>query len=588
MYILISILFFSATINMVLAVFSARQARSTGSIELFLVLVLLSIYSFGYAFEIMADNVSGIVSWLNIEFIGISFLPAILVYFGLRYTGTGRLLKPWVEILILSFSFITLFLQITNAGGLFYKSYDVIQRGDFILARFSKGLWYWIYQAYVNIVLFSMCIIYIAVARKNTGIKRVRAVLMIIATAIPWSFYIVYIAGLSPDNIDLMPFSFTITGIIAAIGIFKFRLIDFFPVALEKIFSNIATGVIILDEDKYVIDYNNAAVKIIPELNNITGRSISEALTGYDFLSGLLLQDESSQREIQLTRNGSVEYYNVTFDIITNKNKKLLGYSLMFVDMTGRKQEEISLREANDTKTKFLALIAHDLRNPFHVMMNISELILRDAEDGNFGSTAKMAGILHNTSNNTYYLLRNLLEWAILQSRGMRPLKKALNIKELVDHSVRELDLLCRQKGIVFRHDIDSSLIVDADEQMIKTVLRNIISNAVKFSFPEGVVEIKVHEKRNEVAFEITDHGTGMTKKEQSLLFTDNTNLSKKGTLSETGTGLGLTLCREFIHLHNGAIYVKSSPKTGSVFTFTLPKNVIKSNPEYNEEESRL
>lgn len=575
MDLLVLILYISAAINIILAIFSGRQARSTGSVELMLILICFSLYSFGYALELQSDNLSDIIMWVKIQYLGISFLPTLLLYFGLRYTGKGHLLKPWIEIVTLILSFVTLIIHFTNYNNLFYTNYDFVIKGDYILGNFGKGPWYWVLQAYFNVVLVSTGLMYLSMAIKNTGISKSRAIIMLIAIMVSWSAYIIYLTGLSPDHIDLSPVALSVTGIILAVGIFWFRLTDVVPLALEQVFNEIAAGIVILDDNKCLLSYNTIAVNAIPSLQGMKGRKILPVLRDYPVLAEMAAKGRYSDTSIEINVENNSRHYHVTFEAIRDVAKKPLGYTLMLYEITGMKKQELDLREQNEIKTKFLALIAHDLRNPFHVMMNISEMLHRDAEAGNYKSISKMAGILHNTSSTTYYLLKNLLEWAILHSRGMQPAKRALNVKNTVEDSLKEIEILYNQKAITFHCDINDSLTVDADEQMLKTTLRNLLSNAVKFSFPDSRVDVHAFKKDNEIVFEITDYGTGMSKKEQDLLFLNDGNFTRKGTNAEAGTGLGLILSREFIELHGGEIHVKSAPRKGSMFSFTLPDTTI-------------
>lgn len=223
------------------------------------------------------------------------------------------------------------------------------------------------------------------------------------------------------------------------------------------------------------------------------------------------------------------------------------------------------------TENKLLSIIAHDLRNPFHVITNLSEIILRQAKKRDYEGILKTAKTLHDTSETTYNLLNNLLEWTMIQNKGMRLNLQILNIKELIDHEALLLRDVFRDKNVKIKFKALKRTTIRADEQLIKSVLRNILSNAVKYSYPDGYVVVAIRMNKGTVIVEITDEGMGMTEDEQLLLFNMNANFSKKGTLSETGTGLGLILCKEIIQLHGGTIWVTSSPGKGSTFAFSLP-----------------
>lgn len=235
-------------------------------------------------------------------------------------------------------------------------------------------------------------------------------------------------------------------------------------------------------------------------------------------------------------------------------------------------QTDKNLTDQHITKDKFLAILAHDLRNPFHIIMNLSEIIQKHIKQGDYKSVSRTAKILHNTTTAAYNLLQNLLEWAVIQNKGIRLNLKMLKIKTLVENEVQALKHICEEKNVHIRNTIHARLLVRADEQMTRTVLRNIISNALKYSYPDGHVVISATTHDGFVILEITDKGMGMSQEEQAQLFKIDLNYSKKGTLSESGTGLGLVLCKEIIQLHGGSIWVKSKPGKGSTLAFSLPQ----------------
>ena len=204
-------------------------------------------------------------------------------------------------------------------------------------------------------------------------------------------------------------------------------------------------------------------------------------------------------------------------------------------------------------------------------MINLSDMLIANIEKDNKEGALKKANIIYDTSVGTYHLLQNLLEWALLQQKGMQLNKTSQNITALVDEEIQGLKTLYEQKELTVSHITEKPVMAMADREMIKTILRNLISNAIKYSYPEGNIRITETINPDSVTVSISDNGTGMTAEEQELLFGADGILSKKGTAAEDGTGLGLRLCREFVHLHHGEITVTSQPEKGSTFSFTIP-----------------
>jgi signal transduction histidine kinase len=479
-------------------------------------------------------------------------------------------------ILLVLFGFTTLFIQYTNFNGLFYKSYALIYDGNFAIANFTHGIWYWIHQVVVNFMLLISSILYLNRVLESSGKNRIRASIMLISCTIPWGMYLIYLTGHSPHNFDLSPFSFSLVGFLAALGIFRFQLLEFVPVALEHVFNSMTDGVIIIDKHHRLVSYNQSSSRLFPEL---TARMKWEPLDVFIAgLSSLSDHSDGSETDIELQHPDGMAYYHVRMVPIKNDRNKSKGWALIFTNVTERHlkekglvEKEKYLKELNDIKDKFLAIIGHDLRNSFHLIINMAEMLVANLEKDNKEGAIKKGKIIHDTSITTYNLLQNLLEWALIQQKGMQFNPVNLKVKPLIDEEIRNIRMLCEQKNLTVTHTVDSALAVKADAEMLKTVIRNLITNAIKYSFPGGNILITDSFELGFVTIAITDKGIGMTPEEQVLVFGPSGNLSKKGTASENGTGLGLRLCREFINLHGGKIWVNSSPGEGSTFSFTIP-----------------
>ena len=210
-----------------------------------------------------------------------------------------------------------------------------------------------------------------------------------------------------------------------------------------------------------------------------------------------------------------------------------------------------------------MALVAHDLRNAFHLIINMSEMILDNIHEDDKQAALRKGKIIHDTAVSTFSLLQNLLEWALMQLRGVPFNPVDLQLSRLAETVIRQLKTQSDQKALLIECSIDRELRIHADEEMLKTVLRNLISNAIKYSHPGGKIRIRATSGPDKTRVVISDNGVGMTQEEQLKLFRIESAFSKKGTASEDGTGLGLKLCREFIGRHGGEIQVTSSPGEG-------------------------
>ena len=230
------------------------------------------------------------------------------------------------------------------------------------------------------------------------------------------------------------------------------------------------------------------------------------------------------------------------------------------------------LIQLNKTKDKFFSILAHDLKNPFITILGFSDLLLNDyhelADDERLFYVEEMkksAEISHN-------LLQNLLQWSRSQTGRIEYRPTSINMRKIVDNNVELLRVLAERKKINLSSNIKEDVFVYADEDMITTVIRNLLTNAIKFTKKEGEVKLLVKCNGQMVEMCICDNGIGMDQETISELFRLDISHSQPGTDNETGTGLGLILCKEFIEKNGGTIKVESSPGKGSKFSFSLQK----------------
>ena len=253
-----------------------------------------------------------------------------------------------------------------------------------------------------------------------------------------------------------------------------------------------------------------------------------------------------------------------------------LGYIGSCYDITDNKNNELRLIELNAEKNKFFSIIAHDLKNPFNSIIGYSELLLEQIRDRDYEKIEEFANIIFQSSNRAMDLLTNLMVWAQSQSGRMDFNPKNFDIIPLLNEVTLLLKDFARHKSILILNSLPSSLLVNADKEMIGTVLRNLISNAIKFTQPEGKITISALEKQNQVIVSVSDTGIGMSKDRIDKLFNISDCYSTPGTQNEKGTGLGLILCKEFINKNNGEVWVESKPVIGTTLNFSLFKSNAK------------
>jgi len=231
------------------------------------------------------------------------------------------------------------------------------------------------------------------------------------------------------------------------------------------------------------------------------------------------------------------------------------------------------LRELNASKDKFISMISHDLQSPFSSLRGLIQFTAENLDGYNKSELENIMDLLGNSTNNLYALIENLLTWSRIQRGVLEHCPQRMDVREIVAQNINLLTQSAGDKQITLRNLIEEKTSVYADFNMVNAVLRNIISNAIKFTKPGGRVEVSAKRDGIYAEISVTDTGIGIAKEHVSKLFRIDARYKRLGTMRERGTGLGLILCKEFIERHGGRIWIESEVAQGSTVKFTLPQN---------------
>lgn len=233
-----------------------------------LCLISVSIYAFGYAFEILCTNIELVKLWVKVEYLGCSFLGVLWLMFALNFTGYKEKIRKKILVLLYIMPVIILVMNCTNDfHHLFYKKMYINNDGIFPILEVVYGPWYWVHTVYNYALMGIGLIIFIMAYLKSITIVRKQILFLIIAWTIPWISDVIYSWRLLPINVDLCPIGLSISGIMSSFVVLKFKFLNLTPIALEKVFSNMLDGVIILDSEDNIVNFNSSAKNIISELN---------------------------------------------------------------------------------------------------------------------------------------------------------------------------------------------------------------------------------------------------------------------------------------------------------------------------------
>jgi len=276
------------------------------------------------------------------------------------------------------------------------------------------------------------------------------------------------------------------------------------------------------------------------------------------------------------TKSGMIKYLDFSSTIINFQNQK--AFLTTSIDITDRKKAEEALRKSEAMlrdliaqKDKVFSIIAHDLKSPFNSIMGFSELLIDQINAKDYDGIEEYAKIIGQSSQRAMDLLINLLEWARAQTGRMEFNPQVFDLVDLIGENLKLFYVIASQKEITINKVLPDKITVFADKPMIATVLRNLISNAIKFTKQSGEITIFAERFAQETRVSVSDNGIGISSERLKKLFCIDQSESTRGTNNETGTGLGLILCKEFVEKHGGKIWVESEIGKGSTFFFEIP-----------------
>ncbi len=349
-------------------------------------------------------------------------------------------------------------------------------------------------------------------------------------------------------------------------------------IKFKTVFENAGNAVFLADVDsRIIVDCNSAAEELMGRTRQeLIGLSQSELhpkdmeKNGDVLFSDCIRKGRYSGIEADiLHKSGKIIPVLISGQIVTIDNKKVaIGF---FFDLTERNKITEKLQELNDAKDRVFSIIGHDLKNMFHNIMGFGDLLKDDINTGNIKTIEEEVRMINSSAASAFNMLMSLLQWANAQRGNMLFNPCPLVLNELANEELDEIYEIAMRKDIKLKVVIPEKFKVAADKEMLRIILRNLITNAIKFSYRGGQIELRAVADGGQVEVAVSDNGMGMTEETIQKLFNLGTHTSARGTENERGTGLGLLLCDEFVKKHGGRIWVESQPGKGSTFKFTMP-----------------
>lgn len=355
-----------------------------------------------------------------------------------------------------------------------------------------------------------------------------------------------------------------------------------FNVFFNNLTEAIALHKMITDEHGNIVDFT------YEDLNPARERMISQTIPEIKKMTVRQANPDVGDDLIKMYGRAAITGAPLNFEYhseVYNRDLKVKVFSYKYgyvgtiiEDVTAQKLSEQKLRESekqlrqlNLTKDKLFSIIAHDLRSPFNSIMGYSQLLRENIRKYKTEDSEKYLDYINSSARTTFNLLVNLLNWAKNQTGQTAFNPEILEMARIIEEAAELSDFSAKIKDISINFNLEEGIKIYADRNMIKTILHNLIFNAIKFTNHSGFININAETAEGYILITVSDNGTGISKKAIKNLFELATAASVNGTSNETGSGLGLVICREFVEKHGGKIWVESKVGKGSDFKFTMP-----------------
>lgn len=354
---------------------------------------------------------------------------------------------------------------------------------------------------------------------------------------------------------------------------------------IKSVLNSLQDMIFIFDSEGFFVDYlqsDNSRLLTPPDF--FIGKNLVDVLPP----QVAKLQLKAVKKINQTGKSQSYDYPIVMNNISywysaqVSKIKGNVFYKDLYIgvvrDITERKKIEEktkknakALEKLNEEKNKLISIMAHDLKNPFSAMLGMAEMLNKFFDTFTDDKKREYIEKILLSTKNIQYLLENTLQWSLSEQNRLNFTPDQVDLNQLLDKLITGLQIMFNQKEIKVQNNIPVKTIVTCDEQMMRNVFINLMTNAYKYSFIKGIIEINYSKTETCHQFSVVDYGIGISKEYQKSFFIKGSNYSKQGTHGEKGTGLGLLICKEFIQKHGGKIWVNSVENNKTAFSFTIP-----------------
>jgi signal transduction histidine kinase len=543
---------------------------------LILVEILAAIWAFTYGMEFLRDDLESKKFWARLSYLGISFLPVCYFFFATTFSQKRNNLTPGIMALLLILPFLTVPVAMTDEyHHLLWENVKLNAETNMLII--SHGNWFWIFWIYSIALIVAGLFNLFRSIYYFTAYYRSQVGTLMIATLIPLGGNFMYVTNLNPlPGFDWTPVLFVFTGLVITFGVMKYRMFDLVPFARNKLIDTLSDGVVVINSEGFIEDYNPAITKIFElEAGDFRRKRFNKVFEKYKVFIDAIEEGNGILAEITLDNPGGQKFYQIRITVIYNRNRKLSGRLVQVNDVTSLKETESRLKAEVEERGRliedldaFAHTVAHDLRSSLGSVYASSEIMEECIREGNTELLPEFAGMIKVAAKKAMHLTQELLIMATVSHQEID--KKPLDMQRILIEAQKQVkELMVKSSArITTGNNCPEAL---GYAPWVEEIWVNYLTNAIKYGGTPPVVTTGAEvTPENTVKFWVKDNGNGIPPDKQHLLFQKYMRLEPG---KAEGYGLGLSIVKRIIEKLDGSAGLESTGRKGegALFWFELP-----------------
>ena len=573
-HLLIALLLLGAGVSIWLAAVAWRRHPERWALPFTILTLALAYWSLGAAVELSVPRLEDKIFSLNLQYVAIAPVPLILWWFAVAYTNRTHWLR-WYVVLPAALIPLTTMILVWNVWEGAWREDAVL---DTTITGISwinptEGFWFPVQIGFAYLCIATMLVLLSYEAWRTNGMRRRQAMVLIAAVFIPMSGNILTITGIV--GLDITPLFFSLSGIVMAWGLVRYRLFDVGLTARQLLINSMADGMIAINRHNIVVDVNEAVVKLLQlPRKDILGKPLRAVLAEQISKEQYEAFRRAGQGELHLHTAAGSFWYDMRLSLIGQTASAVAtpataqGTLILLRDITQRKQEAQAVEELRETLTRAMV---HDLRSPISVAYTAAGFLKEVLDEELSAEDHHLLTGMEQNLTHAMRLINEILDLSRLESGRMALDKRPFAVTTWLTAVMGQQQVAAEAKGIVLEVNAPPQLpAAEGDYHLLERVLQNLVGNGIKFAPQGGKVAITVEPNQTHFLLTVADSGEGVPASIRPYLF----QKFVKGNQEQAGSGLGLAFCKMVLEAHEQRIWLMESAKggeTGATFCFTLP-----------------